>query len=256
MSNKNEKTEIALQAQNGFAQLADYNMTGMMAEELDGLDMSFERIRIPSAGSTVFEVPGEDPSEPDTVKEFSAVILYHHPLFAYYKTKYTGGNNPPDCGSFDGVTGEGDPGGNCAKCPYNQFGTGENGSKACKNRRRIYVLREGEIFPLLLSLPTGSLKEFTRYIKRLLSKGRKSNAVVTRFSLKKAVNSGGIAYSQAQFAIDRPLSTEEYALVDRLSEQVKAFSRHIGFEVDEQAISEDVPDNVDPETGEVIEPLK
>lgn len=62
--------------------LADFNIAGMMAEELDGLDMSFERIKIPSAGSTVFEVPGENPGEPDTVKEVSAVILYHHPLHA------------------------------------------------------------------------------------------------------------------------------------------------------------------------------
>ena len=141
------KKETSLTKQdNGFLRLADFNMAGMMAEELDGLDMSFERIKIPSAGSTVFEVPGENPGEPDTVKEFSAVILYHHPLHAYYKTKYTGGNQPPDCGSFDGITGEGDPGGNCSTCPLNRFGTGENGSKACKNRRRIYVLREGEIF--------------------------------------------------------------------------------------------------------------
>ncbi|MDR1704132.1 MAG: hypothetical protein LBS19_05560 [Clostridiales bacterium] len=107
-------------------------MAGMMAEELDGLDTGFERIKIPSAGSTVFEIPGEDPAEPETVREFSAVILYHHPLFAYYKTKYTGGNNPPDCGSFDGVSGEGNSGGICNACPYNKFGTGENGSKACK----------------------------------------------------------------------------------------------------------------------------
>ena len=201
------KNDKALEVQkSGYLKLADFNMNEAMAEELDGLDGGFERIKIPSAGSTVFEVPGENPNEPDAVKEFSAVILYHHPLFAYYKDKYTGGSNPPDCGSFDGVIGEGDPGGNCAKCPYNQFGSGENGSKACKNRRRIYVLREEEIFPLLLSLPTGSLKEFSRYIKRLLSKGKKSNSVVTRFSLKKAVNSGGIAYSQAQSrltAIDR-----------------------------------------------------
>ena len=231
-------------------------MNEAMAEELDGLDGGFERIKIPSAGSTVFEVPGENPNEPDAVKEFSAVILYHHPLFAYYKDKYTGGSNPPDCGSFDGVIGEGDPGGNCAKCPYNQFGSGENGSKACKNRRRIYVLREGEIFPLLLSLPTGSLKEFSRYIKRLLSKGKKSNSVVTRFSLKKAVNSGGIAYSQAQFAVDRNLTAEEYALVSKLSEQVKAYSKHIGYEVDSGAEAAADELNVDPETGEVIQPLK
>ena len=217
-----KKTE-ALAAQNtGFLALANADLGAMMAEELDGLDAGFERIKIPSAGSTLFEVPGED-DEAEAVKEFSAVILHHHPLFAYYRSKYTGGNNPPDCGSFDGVTGEGDPGGPCRKCPLNQFGSGENGAKACKNRRRIYVLREGEIFPLLLSLPTGSLQEFTRYIKRLLSKGRKSNAVVTRFTLRKATNAGGVVYSQAQFAIDRPLSPEEHVLIEKLSEQVKAY---------------------------------
>lgn len=251
------KNDKALEVQkSGYLKLADFNMNEAMAEELDGLDGGFERIKIPSAGSTVFEVPGENPNEPDAVKEFSAVILYHHPLFAYYKDKYTGGSNPPDCGSFDGVIGEGDPGGNCAKCPYNQFGSGENGSKACKNRRRIYVLREGEIFPLLLSLPTGSLKEFSRYIKRLLSKGKKSNSVVTRFSLKKAVNSGGIAYSQAQFAVDRNLTAEEYALVSKLSEQVKAYSKHIGYEVDSGAEAAADELNVDPKTGEIIQPLK
>jgi len=243
-------------ANTGFTNLAEFNMAGAMAEELDGLDGGFERIKIPSAGSTVFEVPGEDPNEPDSVKEFSAVILYHHPLHAYYQSKYTGGNQPPDCGSLDGYTGEGNPGGTCAKCPFNQFGSGENGSKACKNRRRIYVLRENEIFPLLLSLPTGSLKEFARYIKRVLSKGKKSNGVVTKFSLKKAINTGGIAYSQAQFAVDRALTADEFALINKMSEEVKNYSKHIGFDVDSSADIVDEAPIVDHETGEIIEPLK
>lgn len=254
------KKETALKAQennvlSGYNQLASVNMAEMMAEELDGLDAGFERIKIPSAGSTVFEVPGEDPSEPEAVKEFSAVVLFHHPLFAYYKSKYTGGNNPPDCGSYDGVMGIGDPGGECKRCPYNQFGTGENGSKACKNRRRIFVLREGEIFPLLLSLPTGSLKELTRYLKRLLSKGRKSNSVVTRFSLKKATNSGGLAYSQAQFSVDRILTPEEHSLIEKMTEQVKAYSNQVAFDYDTVAEGSMEDLAVDPETGEVIEPL-
>jgi hypothetical protein len=258
MANKKETALITknagLAVASGFNALASMDMAAMMAEELDGLDAGFERIKIPSAGSTVFEVPNED-GESDAVKEFSAVILFHHPLFAYYKSKYTGGNNPPDCGSFDGVSGEGDPGGACKSCPLNQFGTGENGSKACKNRRRIYVLREGEIFPLLLSLPTGSLKEFTKYIKRLLSKGRKSNAVVTRFSLQKATNSGGLAYSQAQFAVDRPLTPEEHALIEKMSEQVKAYSKRVTFDYD-IATDDEEGLNIDPETGEIIEPLE
>ena len=246
------KNEIAT-TNTGFMNLMEFSMSEAMSDELFGLNGGFERIKIPSAGSTVFEVPGDDPSEPDAVKEFSAVILHHHPLYAYYTSKYTGGSNPPDCGSFDGVSGEGNPGGSCAKCPHNQFGTAENGGKACKNRRRIYVLREGEIFPLLLSLPTGSLKDFSRYIKRLLGKGRRSNAVVTRFTLKKAANAGGIAYSQAQFTVDRVLTPEEVALISKLSEQVKTYSKHVGFDVATDA-SEITP-AVDPETGEVIEPL-
>jgi hypothetical protein len=239
---------------NMFSQLADFNIAAAMSEELDGLNTSFERIKIPSAGSTVFEVPGEDPGEPDAVKEFSAVILHHHPLFAFYTDKYTGGNNPPACGSFDGVNGSGNPGGSCERCPYNQFGSGENGSKACKNRRRIYVLREGEIFPLLLSLPTGSLKEFTAYIKRLLGKGRKSNMVVTRFSLKKAMSAGGIAFSQAQFAVGRVLNAEEQAIISKLSEQVKAYCSNVGFTYDEAPGTENTHMNIDSETGEVLQP--
>ena len=106
---------------------------------------------------------------------------------------------------------------------------------------------------MILSLPTGSLKEFSRYIKRLLSKGKKSNSVVTRFSLKKATNSSGITYSQAQFAVDRDLTADEYALISKLSEQVKAFSTRVGH--DTEPASEDAID-IDPETGEITEPLK
>lgn len=247
-----KKNEITAK-NNTFLNLKDFDLSAVLSDELAGLSGSFERIKIPAAGSTVFEIPGEDTNNPESVKEFSAVILYHHTLNAYYKDKYTGGFNPPDCGSFDGITGEGDPGGSCHSCPFNQFGSGEGSGKACKNRRRIYLLREGETFPMLLSLPTGSLKDFTRYLMRLLSKGKKSNSVVTRFTLKKAVNNNGITYSQAQFTVDRSLTAEEYLLVNTLSEQVKAFSADVGY--DAEPVNESVPQNIDPETGEVLEPL-
>lgn len=248
-----KKNEIAITNTNSaFMALKDFNLNDALSEELSGLSGSFERIKIPAGGMTVFEIPGENPDSPETVKEFSAVILHHQPLFAYYTDKYTGGSNPPDCGSFDGITGEGAPGGECVKCPNNKFGSGENGAKACKNRRRIYLLREGEIFPMILSLPTGSLKDFTRYIMRLLSKGKKSNAVVTRFTLKKAVNNSGIAFSQAQFSVDRNLTDEELALISGLTDQVKSYSVRVGYDT-ETAVEAEL--NIDPETGEVIEPL-
>jgi hypothetical protein len=160
------------------------------------------------------------------VKEVRAVILYHHPVHGYYKEKYTGGNTPPDCASRDGHTGVDGDGviKNCADCPFNKFGSGENGAKACRQKRRLYILREGEALPLVLSLPTCSLADFSKYVMRLLSKGKKSSAVATKFTLKKAQNSGGISYSQVVCAADRDLKPDEQAAIDNLAEQVKRFA--------------------------------
>lgn len=50
---------------------------------------------------------------------------------------------------------------------------------------------------------------------------------MTRFSLKKAQNSGGINYSQAVFALDRSLTPEEMTNVNRMTEQVKALANRV-----------------------------
>lgn len=52
-------------------------------------------------------------------------------------------------------------------------------------------------------------------------------SVVTKFTLKKAQNSGGINYSQAVFAVDRNLTEEELKNVLPLSEQVKAMATKV-----------------------------
>ena len=232
---------------NNYTALKDFNLAEALTSELGGMDISFDRVSIPAAGGQAFEVPGELPGETDMVKDFSGVILFHHPMFAYYRERFSGGNNAPDGGSYDGISGVGNPGGICATCPLNQFGSGENGGKACKNKRRIYVLREGELIPILLVLPTGSMKEFSVYIKRLLAKGKKSNSVVTKFSLKKVTNASGIAYSQAQFAVERLLTPEEMPYVQAMSDQVKSFATRVAYD--------DAPGEViDPVTGEVYDP--
>lgn len=209
---------------------AGANLSEIFAEEMNGMTPSFERIKIPAGGGLAFEVPGDDPESPDSVKEFKAVILYHHPIGAYYEEEYTGGNNPPDCGSMDGKIGVLAETGElrtCADCPNNKFGSAKNGGKACKQKRRVYLLREGEALPTLISLPTGSLGEFRKYVMRLLSKGKKTNSVVTKFSLKKAQNAGGINYSQAVFTIDRDLTEAELANIVPMSEQVKAMANKV-----------------------------
>ena len=123
--------------------------------------------------------------------------------------------------------GIGTPSGNCADCLFNEFGTGANGAKACKELRRLYLLREGDIFPLILSLPTGSLKAFSRYLMRCLPKWGASNAGVTKFTLTKATNSGGIIFTKAQFQMERKLTEQELALVESLTESVKLLSQNV-----------------------------
>lgn len=199
-------------------------------EEMQGLNITFDRIKVPSGGGLAFEVPGENPDEPDLQKEFSAVILYHHPVLSYYKEKYTGGNEAPDCSSFDGINGVERETGEikkCKDCPLNVFGTGENGGKACKTKRRIFILRANEILPTILSLPTASIGDFSKYIMRLVSKGKKSNQVVTKFSLKKVQNAGGITYSKVVLATERDLNEEEMKNVAKMTEQVKAIASNL-----------------------------
>jgi hypothetical protein len=206
------------------------DLGAIFADEMDGLTPSFERIKIPAGGGVAFEVPGDALDSPDTVKEFEAVILYHQPINTYYKNKYDGSNNPPDCGSMDGKLGLSSEGElvECASCPFSKFESAEDGKgKACKQKRRLFLLREGEFLPIILTLPTGSLGEYSKYIMRVMGKGKKSNAIVTKFSLKKAQNSGGITYSQAVFSIVRELSTEECLSIEKMSEQVKAMATKV-----------------------------
>ena len=230
-----------------YTMLKNFNLSEALASEMNGLDVSFDRVTIPAAGGTMFEVPGELPGDTEAVKEFTGVILYHHPLYAYYRTRFNGGNNPPDCGSYDGNTGIGDPGGSCAKCPLNQFGSGDNGGKACKNKRRVYVLRPGELIPVLLTLPAGSMREFGVYIKRLLAKGKKSNGVVTRFSLQRAQNANGIAYSMAKFAVDRVLSADEMKYVAAMANEIKSYADRVAYD---DGSSGEI---IDPFTGEITD---
>lgn len=229
---KKATNEVVMVSQNSVMEYgaSSINLTALMAEEMEGLTLSFDRIKIPAGGGLAYELPSDNPDNPDMAKEFSAVILYHHPVHAYYKEKYTGGNTPPDCSSNDGYIGlEMETGElkNCKGCEFNEFGSGENGGKACKQRRRVYILRPDEALPVILSIPTCSLMDFSKYMTRLLSRGNRSNSVVTKFSLKKAQNVGGISYSQVVLSVDRKLTQQELVIVSNLSEQVKAIAKNI-----------------------------
>ena len=65
---KNNEKAALTTTNSTFLALKDFNLNDALTEELSGLSGSFERIKIPAAGMTVFEIPGENPDSPETVK--------------------------------------------------------------------------------------------------------------------------------------------------------------------------------------------
>lgn len=111
-----------------------------LAQDMDGLNIGFQRIKIPSGGQLQFEIPGENPDNPDYSKTLEGVIVYSHNSNGYWPGGYEDEekNVSPQCQSMDGKLGIGCPGGICADCPYNRFGSDTKGTgkgKACKNTR-------------------------------------------------------------------------------------------------------------------------
>lgn len=199
--------ENALTAVQSFA-LAPISseVTDLIKEELDGLgQIPFDTVKIPSGGGLAFELSGDDPDTPETVQSLTGIILYHHAANSYWPGEFDGGNNVPTCSSADGKQGLDINTGevrDCSTCPFNQFGSsGKGNGKACKNSQRIYLLRSGEVLPVLIFLPPTSLRAFKDYVaKRLVVKGKRTSSVLTTIKLKREKSADGITYSSCVFS--------------------------------------------------------
>ena len=199
-----------------------------LADDMEGLQLTMQRVKIPGGGNLQFEIRGDDPDNPDYERKLVGVILYHHLANAYWPegSEYDD-NVPPFCQSFDGKQGYGEPGGVCAACAFNQFGSTANGSgKACKNMRQVYLLRSGEYLPLQLSLPPTSLRPFNDFMNlAFVARQRPSYSAIVEIGLKRA-ESGGYTYRVATFRKVRDLEGEGLAAVKsyaaNFKEQVKS----------------------------------
>ena len=154
MFNQSNLAVVEQQEQALVFQFPDVSLSADFSQEelqddTDGIRLTFPRAKIPGGGSTLFELPGEDASKPEYVESLQGVILFHHLVNGYWMGEPSDEDKSPLCTSMDGKMGHGDPGGLCAKCRLNTFGSAEDGrGKACKNQRYLYLLRDGEFMPL------------------------------------------------------------------------------------------------------------
>ena len=158
--------------------------------------------------------------------EFNAIIVDALPKVS--RTFYAGKYDPnakatlPDCWSNLGDKPEASASNkqhsNCADCPQNVKGSGENGGRACRFQRRIAILiagdPTGEVYQFnvpaksLFGKGNGNVHPFESYVKYLLGNGESPDTVVTNISYDLNADSMELLFTPL-----RGISDEEYALV-------------------------------------------
>lgn len=161
------ETYLALSGTSERAAALRENLGG---DRLEPSDLT--RITIPTGGNVMWLVPSLDGQVP--TKTIEGILLNVRGVRRYWKQSAPKGS-PPDCACSDTTTniGVGTPGGDCEKCPLNQWGTARNddGSpgrgKECEERRILFVLTPGEILPVVIDLPPTSIASLKRFLLKL-----------------------------------------------------------------------------------------
>lgn len=205
---------------------------------VDEFDM--DRVTMPASGGEFWSVPTLAGVSPEST--ITGVIVCQGERRAYWSESYaaTGGGTPPDCASMDTIHGEGDPGGECARCPYAQFGSAppredgtESRGQACNHRKLLLVMRETGILPLLVSCAPTSLKPLKKYLLRLAGEGRPMFSVVTELGLE--VHSDPVPHSVVVPKCVGLLDEETTAKFAKISDGLKGPFSMAGIRVEDVA---------------------
>ena len=196
---------------------------GLTPQDLD-------KVKIPSGGATQWAVPN---LEGETyAPAIEGVLIHHQDARAYWAASFeeTGGAQQPDCASQDGITGDGTPGGVCARCPLAQFGSGKGNAQACKAMKILYVLPPDGLLPIAVTCSPASIKPVKQYLLRLASKGMKPQHVVTKFSLEKAKSKDGISYAKIVLAVSSVLPDDLRMKTTAYAETLKPKMDKVNFD--------------------------
>lgn len=227
-----EQTAPMVPAQSGYVALSN-NALDVIRDNLKNQPLSldlFDIVKSPSGGSTVFSVPGLTGEEAE--KELTGIILDYTTPRAYWDTPDPVEGTPPVCMSQNSIVSHN--GKACFSCPYNDFGSkdGESNAKACKESVLLFLLRSGNVLPLLVRVPVTSKPRFLKYTARLAGNLVPVNSVVTRITLEKATSKAGKPYALFNFEAANLLSPQE-------ADQAKAYARQL---MDSVNAAELVPD--------------
>ncbi len=222
--------EIQLAKLDNYLALNDsnVNIADILRENLSGSQLTpfdLDRVTVPAGGGLTWEVPDIDEGS-IAVKTLTGILMHNAPARSYWAIGLDEGGvpQPPDCGSYDLITGVGNPGGDCGTCPLNEWGSDSKGGrgKACAERRFLFMLRPDSYLPLVVQIPSSSIKAINHYFLRLAGRGEAYHSVVTDLALEKAIQGGGgLPYSRVIPSLAQRLITEDVAKVKSIADALK-----------------------------------
>lgn len=110
----------------------------------------------------------------------------------------------------------------CDNCPFAEFGTSANGKgQFCGLKRILYVLTPDQTFPLVVRVPSKSLKAAKKYLIDLGKKGKRPQQVVTNLGLTKVP--GNPSYYVIDFQAGEILDSETSAKAQAYAQAMKPF---------------------------------
>jgi len=214
----------------------------------DESGISCRMIKIPAGGKLAYEVQGDEDGEEEYLKEIDGVVVFTHRLNGYWPNAFGASNNPEDkipvCSSMDGKSGLNTQTGaleDCEHCPFNAYGSDTKGGKgkACKNMRRIYMMRNGDPNFYLLTVPPTSIKEVNKTLNRILAKGIPYTGLLLTFKLSKATNTNGIDYSTVVIEKKGVLPPEIAAAACDMRRQIKAKYKEMTISLDDYTAAQE-----------------
>ena len=223
--------------------IMDANLAGGQMTAFD-----FDRVTIPPAGGRMWNVPTLDGGEASET-EVIGIIGHWQDVRAYWPGEFAGGE-PPSCSSEDARLGVGDPGGNCQACGLAAFGSDKDArGQACKQMRRLYIIRPGQLLPLVLTLPPSSLRAVRQFFVRLTSAQMPYWAVIAGVGLEAAANKQGIKYSKATFRVVRVLTDDEATRITAYVGSLREAFGSLEVSTADYGLPEDGPDEGDGPSG-------
>lgn len=205
---------------------ANLGPRGLSPQQLD-------RIKVPTGGGQMWTLQGVDGEE--AAKEVSGPVLGWVDNRLYYKIAFSERGKtkaPPDCTSQDGFYGTGDPGGECRHCPMAIWGSDPKGGRgqACKEVRRILLLRSGHLLPEIVTIPPTSLKNAQQYFLRLTSSGIPYWSLITTLRLERAANADGVDYARVILSAGPRFTRAECAVLAPYQAQMMELLRNMEIE--------------------------